>query len=81
MIRVTLSNGTVNEYLEGITVEEVVTDDLGRRHGCRPPPSMGPLRILERNCMRIVSSKASMARRTKECMYSGIRPLISSHMP
>ena len=34
MIRVTLSNGTVNEYLEGITVEEVVTDDLGRRHGC-----------------------------------------------
>ena len=34
MISVTLPDGTVNEYAEGITCAEVITDALGRKHGC-----------------------------------------------
>ena len=34
MINITLPDGTVNEYVSGITCTEVVTDALGRKHGC-----------------------------------------------
>ena len=34
MIDVTLPDGTVNEYVAGITCGEVITDALGRKHGC-----------------------------------------------
>mgnify|MGYP005670401869 FL=1 len=34
MINITLPDGTVNEYVSGITCAEVVTDALGRKHGC-----------------------------------------------
>ena len=34
MVNVTLPDGTVNEYAAGVTVGEVVTDALGRKHGC-----------------------------------------------
>jgi threonyl-tRNA synthetase len=34
MINVTLPDGTINEYAEGITCAEVITDALGRKHGC-----------------------------------------------
>lgn len=34
MIDVTLPDGTVNEYAAGITCAEVVTDALGKKHGC-----------------------------------------------
>jgi len=34
MINITLPDGTVNEYVSGITCSEVVTDALGRKHGC-----------------------------------------------
>ena len=34
MIHVTLPDGTVNEYAAGITCAEVITDALGRKHGC-----------------------------------------------
>ena len=34
MIHVTLPDGTVNEYAAGITCSEVVTDALGKKHGC-----------------------------------------------
>ena len=34
MVHVTLPDGTVNEYAAGITAGEVVTDALGRKHGC-----------------------------------------------
>ena len=34
LINVTLPDGTVNEYASGITCAEVITDALGRKHGC-----------------------------------------------
>jgi hypothetical protein len=34
MIHITLPDGTVNEYAEGITCAEVITDALGKKHGC-----------------------------------------------
>jgi threonyl-tRNA synthetase len=34
LIQVTLPDGTVNEYAPGITCAEVITDALGRKHGC-----------------------------------------------
>ena len=34
LINITLPDGTVNEYAAGITCAEVVTDVLGRKHGC-----------------------------------------------
>ncbi len=34
MVNVTLPDGTVNEYAEGITAGEVVIDALGKKHGC-----------------------------------------------
>ena len=34
MVHVTLPDGTVNEYAAGISAGEVVTDALGRKHGC-----------------------------------------------
>ena len=34
LINITLPDGTVNEYASGITCAEVVTDVLGRKHGC-----------------------------------------------
>ncbi|MDB9835133.1 threonine--tRNA ligase [Candidatus Poseidoniaceae archaeon] len=34
LIHVTLPDGTVNEYAAGITCAEVITDALGRKHGC-----------------------------------------------
>ena len=34
MIHVTLPDGTVNEYAAGITCAEVITDALGKKHGC-----------------------------------------------
>ena len=34
LINVTLPDGTVNEYATGITCAEVITDALGRKHGC-----------------------------------------------
>ncbi|DAC23781.1 MAG TPA: threonine--tRNA ligase, partial [Candidatus Poseidoniales archaeon] len=34
MIDITLPDGTVNEYAAGITCGEVITDALGKKHGC-----------------------------------------------
>ena len=34
MINITLPDGTVNEYAAGISCAEVVTDALGKKHGC-----------------------------------------------
>ena len=34
LINITLPDGTVNEYAAGITWAEVITDALGRKHGC-----------------------------------------------
>ena len=34
MIHITLPDGTVNEYASGITCAEVITDALGKKHGC-----------------------------------------------
>ena len=34
MISITLSDGSVNEYVAGITVAEIVTDIEGRKHDC-----------------------------------------------
>ncbi|MDP7001878.1 MAG: hypothetical protein QGH90_08255, partial [Candidatus Poseidoniaceae archaeon] len=34
MVNITLSDGSVNEYVNGITAGEVVVDSLGRKHGC-----------------------------------------------
>ncbi len=34
LINVTLPDGTVNEYAAGITCAEVITDALGKKHGC-----------------------------------------------
>lgn len=34
LIQVTLPDGTINEYAPGITCAEVITDALGRKHGC-----------------------------------------------
>ena len=34
MIQVTLDDGTVNEYVSGITAGEVVIDANGKKHGC-----------------------------------------------
>jgi len=34
MIHVTLPDGTVNEYAAGITCAEVITDAIGKKHGC-----------------------------------------------
>ena len=34
LIHITLPDGTVNEYAAGITCAEVITDALGKKHGC-----------------------------------------------
>ncbi len=34
MVNITLADGSVNEYVNGITAGEVVVDSLGRKHGC-----------------------------------------------
>ncbi len=34
MIHITLPDGNVNEYASGITCAEVITDALGKKHGC-----------------------------------------------
>jgi len=34
MLNITLADGSVNEYVNGITAGEVVVDSLGRKHGC-----------------------------------------------
>ena len=34
MIHITLPDGTVNEYASGITCGEVITDAMGKKHGC-----------------------------------------------
>jgi threonyl-tRNA synthetase len=34
LINVSLPDGTVNEYAVGVTCAEVITDALGRKHGC-----------------------------------------------
>lgn len=34
LINITLPDGTVNEYAAGVTCAEVITDALGRKHGC-----------------------------------------------
>lgn len=34
MINITLPDGNVNEYAAGITCAEVITDALGKKHGC-----------------------------------------------
>ena len=34
MIHITLPDGTVNEYAAGVTCGEVITDALGKKHGC-----------------------------------------------
>ena len=34
LINITLPDGTVNEYAAGITCAEVITDALGKKHGC-----------------------------------------------
>ena len=34
LIHITLPDGTVNEYASGITCAEVITDALGKKHGC-----------------------------------------------
>ena len=34
LINITLPDGTVNEYAAGITCSEVITDALGKKHGC-----------------------------------------------
>ena len=54
LIHVTLPDGTVNEYAAGITCAEVITDALGRKHGClaaRVNGEEGDLsRILDTDC-------------------------------
>jgi threonyl-tRNA synthetase len=34
MINITLPDGTVNEYASGVTCAEVISDALGKKHGC-----------------------------------------------
>ena len=54
LINVTLPDGTVNEYAAGITCAEVITDALGRKHGCLAARINGEecdlSRIIEEDC-------------------------------
>ena len=54
LINVTLPDGTVNEYAAGITCAEVITDALGRKHGCLAARVNGEecdlSRILDTDC-------------------------------
>ena len=54
MIHITLPDGTVNEYAEGITCAEVITDALGKKHGCLAARVNGAeqdmSRMLSENC-------------------------------
>ena len=54
LIHVTLPDGTVNEYAAGITCAEVITDALGRKHGCLAARVNGEecdlSRILDTDC-------------------------------
>ena len=54
MIHITLPDGTVNEYAEGITCAEVITDALGKKHGCVAARVDGAecdlSRVLNMNC-------------------------------
>jgi len=54
LINVTLPDGTVNEYASGITCAEVITDALGRKHGCLAARINGEecdlSRIIEEDC-------------------------------
>ena len=54
LINITLPDGTVNEYAAGITCAEVITDALGRKHGCLAARVNGDdsdlSRILDADC-------------------------------
>ena len=54
MIHITLPDGTVNEYAAGITCAEVITDALGKKHGCLAAKVNGVecdmSRVLNENC-------------------------------
>ena len=54
MIHVTLPDGTVNEYAAGITCAEVITDALGKKHGCLAAKVNGDecdmSHVLDTNC-------------------------------
>ncbi|MDP6200116.1 MAG: threonine--tRNA ligase, partial [Candidatus Poseidonia sp.] len=54
MIHITLPDGTVNEYAAGITCAEVITDALGKKHGCLAAKVNGVecdmSRVLDENC-------------------------------
>lgn len=54
MIHVTLPDGTVNEYAAGITCAEVITDAMGKKHGCLAAKVNGDdydmSHVLDKNC-------------------------------
>ena len=54
MIHITLPDGTINEYAAGITCAEVITDALGKKHGCLAAKVNGVecdmSRVLNENC-------------------------------
>ena len=53
MVNVTLPDGTVNEYAEGITAGEVVIDALGKKHGCLAARINGVERLLSISSQRL----------------------------
>jgi threonyl-tRNA synthetase len=56
MIHITLPDGTVNEYAEGITCAEVITDALGKKHGCLAARVNG----VEQDMSRMLSENCSV---------------------
>lgn len=54
MIDITLPDGSVNEYAAGVTCAEVITDALGKKHGCLAAKVDGVecdlSRVLDENC-------------------------------
>ena len=54
MIHVTLPDGTVNKYAAGITCAEVITDAMGKKHGCLAAKVNGTeydmSHVLDENC-------------------------------
>ena len=56
MIHITLPDGTVNEYAEGITCAEVITDALGKKHGCIAARVNG----VEQDMSRMLSENCSV---------------------
>ena len=81
MIDITLPDGSVNEYAAGVTCAEVITDALGKKHGCLAAKVDGVECDLSRALMKIVPSRAFGRIPKRGSTSYGTPPPTCSHRP